>query len=509
MKKILISANPWQTRVAVTRNDLLQNIYFESHTATSLERSFFKATVIKVLPGIQTAFVDIGQEKAGFLHISEIDRELAIRKMSGSMVLDDEEKEVAPEPKHQAPPDISKILREGESILVQVSKEPVYEKGAKLTTCFTLPGRFIVLMPNIPRIAISKKIENREERQRLKGILSALLPEGMGAIIRTTSEGRTDKEIGQDVTFLVDTWKDIWAKYQAANPQEMIYQDIPLALQIVRDHLDDDVDAVVTDNKDNQHEIYKFIKRIAPEYVYKVQYYEGKQDLFEKYHIEKQLSEALAQKVNLRSGGSIIVESTQAMTVVDVNTGRYIGKGDLEETILKTNLEAAEEVVRQLRLRNIGGLIVIDFIDMSTSSNKQKLFKYFEKTLKERDKFQSVVLKVSEFGLVQMTRKRSGKTLIQELMQTCSCCSGLGFVRTVQSQTYSLLPKIKQELYNLKGFDTLTVSLNPKVFEFITQFEFKAIFEFEKICKCKIILASKDTLKPDEFVIARESNNKK
>ncbi len=377
MKKILISSNPWQTRIAVMRDGLLQNIYFASATKQSLERSFFKGKVIKVLPGIQTAFVDIGQAKAGFLHISEIDRQLALQRMSSSVEIDEEVKVDTYQPL-----DIAKIFKENESILVQVSKEPVYEKGAKLTTCFTLPGRFIVMMPNIPRIAISKKIDNQEERQRLKEIIRNLLPEGMGGIIRTTSENRKEKELAQDIKYLVQTWNTIQKNYKEAEPEEKIYEDIPLAFQIVRDHLDSDVDEVICDNQKEQQEVYRFVKKIAPEYALKVKYYKGHQDLFDRFNVDKQLQDALSQKVNLKSGGSIIVETTQAMTVIDVNTGRYTGKANMEETILRTNLEAAEETVRQLRLRNIGGLIVIDFIDMAQPQNRQRLFNFFKKMIK-------------------------------------------------------------------------------------------------------------------------------
>lgn len=498
MKKIIISANPWQTRIAVTRDGELQNIYFSSHAKHTLERNFFKGLVIKVLPGIQTAFVDIGQEKAGFLHISEIDRELAIQRMTDTVEIEEGEIEHKPQ---RPVMDISKILREGEPILVQVSKEPVYEKGAKLTTCFTLPGRFIVLMPNIPRIAISKKIEDRAERTRLKEILSHLLPEGMGAIIRTTSENRPEKEIAQDVRYLLHMWRQIQKRYQESKPTEKIHEDLPLALQIVRDHLDSDVELVISDNKDIQQDIYRFVKKIAPEYAYKVKLYTGPQDLFDKYHIDAQQQEALSEKVNLKSGGSIIIETTQAMTVIDVNTGRYTGKSDLEETILQTNIEAAEEVVRQLRLRNIGGLIVIDFIDMSQPSNRQRLFKFFERMLKERDKFQSVVLKISEFGLVQMTRKRSGKTLLQELTESCPTCRGLGYIKTVQTIAYHILPQIKQELLKLKNKKNITIRLNPVVFEYLANTEFDTILYFEKLIDTKITLASDDTILLDQYVI--------
>lgn len=502
MKKILINVTPWQTRVAITIDGELQNIYYWSHTTENLERCFYKGVITKILPGIQTAFVDIGQEKAGFLHISEIDRELAIDRMESTEQIDDDLDETEVQQKetfHHM--DISKIFKEGESILVQVSKEPVYQKGAKLSTCFTLPGRFLVLMPNIPRIGISKKIESKEERQRLKELLTQNLPQGMGAIIRTTSESQDPKEILQDLNYLTDIWYNIQAKYKEAQNKEKIYEDIDLSLQAVRDHLDKDVELVITDNKDNQAQIYKFVKMIAPEHAYKIKYYEGPPSLFEKYGIEKQIDEALHKKVYLKSGGSIIIESTEAMTVVDVNTGKYIGQSNLEDTILKTNLEAAEEIVRQLRLRNIGGLIVIDFIDMSNQSNKHRLYNFFEKMLKERDKFQSVVLKLSEFGLVQMTRKRSGKTLVQQLTNQCPACHGLGFTKSLENESYTILRKLNEQLESKKISGNITLSINSQVFNYLTSIEYNAILFIEKKYKCKIILISHDDFNIDELKI--------
>ncbi len=496
MKKIIINVAPWQTRVAIVRDGELQNIYFSSPVSTTLEQSFFKGVVTTVLPGIQTAFVDIGQEKAGFLHISEIDRELALDRMSSTVDLEDTPQR---ESQQRQAVDIRKILHEGESILVQVSKEPVYEKGAKLTTCFTLPGRFIVLLPNIPRIAISKKIEERDERARLKDILMRNLPEGMGAIIRTTSQNRTEKEILQDVAYLTEIWNGINTEYQKAKPQERIHEDLPLPLRMVRDHLDDDVEEVIVDDKTTQAQIYKFVKRIAPEYIYKVKYYAGPQNIFEKNQIDNQIEQALAHKVSLKSGGSIVIEATEAMTVVDVNTGKYIGKANLEETILKTNLDAAEEIVRQLRLRNIGGLIVIDFIDMASSGNQQKLIRFLEKTLKERDKFQSVVLKVSEFGLVQMTRKRSGKTLLQELTHACSTCHGRGFVRSIKMQAYALLQEVRERLRKQRGSKNVELIINSQIFGYITQVEYNTILLLEKESGIKITLMSSAELPIDEF----------
>lgn len=495
MRKILVNKNPWQTRIAITDEALLQNIYFSHQMAHSIERVFFKGVVTKVLPGIQTAFVNIGQEKAGFLHISEIDRELAFGKLSKHISIDDDEPEIRsktppPAPRHNA--DISKIFKEGESILVQVSKEPVYEKGAKLTTCFTLPGRFIVLMPNIPRIGISKKIEDRAERIRLKELVRQNLPDSMGAIIRTTAEHRQPPEIAQDIAVLVNTWNIIQDAFAKAQPEEKIYEDIELTLQIIRDHLDNDVESIIVDSSEDQKKIYTYVKSIAPEYTQKIKLYTGQTPLFEHLQIEQQIEATLNKKILLKSGGSLIIETTEAMTVVDVNTGKFTGKKSLPDTIFRTNMEAAEEIVRQLRLRNIGGLIVIDFIDMISVSNRQKLFNFFEKTLKERDKLQSVVLKISEFGLVQMTRKRTGKTLIQQLTHACQGCHGLGFVKSIQTEAFSILTHLIQTLKFHQYKHAITIMVHPQIFQQLISKEYDSILELEKLSHCKITISSVD-----------------
>lgn len=499
MKKILINQEPWQTRIALVDKDGLQNIYFWSHTSNHIERCFYKGTITKVLPGIQTAFVDIGQERAGFLHISEIDRDLAITNMekySGD--------HTSGEKKQQKPnrtPDIAKIVKEGEEILLQVSKEPLNEKGAKLTTCFSLPGRFLVLMPSIPRIGISKKIEDKEERERLRTLVQNQLPDGMGAIIRTSAEKRSDKDICRDIAFLLDTWTTIQETYKKAQPQEKIYEDIDVAFQVVRDHLDDDVSEIIVDNKKAQKELASYVKKIAQEHSAKIKFYTGKTPLFEKYEIEKQIKESLKTKVHLKSGGSIVIEATEAMTVVDVNTGRYTGKSNLEETILKTNLEAAQEITRQLKVRNIGGLIVIDFIDMNNSSSKQKLFSFFEKILKEQDKFQSVLLRISEFGLVQMTRKRSGKTLAKQLTDKCNHCFGTGLTPSIQAESFALLRHIKKELLDKKVEKDVTITLSSEIFDYISNNEYTTILNFEKEINYKIILEREASLPIGTFTI--------
>ena len=495
MKKFLINKNPWETRVAIVRDGTLESIFFGQSTDKVIERSFFKGTVAKVLPGIQTAFVDIGQERAGFLHVSEIDRDLAINRIIGDQIeLDDEVKPyIAPEKI-----DISKILKEGEDMLVQVTKEPVDEKGAKLTTCFTFPGRFVVLTPNIPRIGVSKKIEDKLERVRLKEIITKHLPSGMGAVIRTSAEKKSEEEIYKDLSFLVSDWNKILSLYSNAAPKTKIYEDMDIALQVIRDNLDGDVESVVCDDSSMYDLIFKYINKVAPGYKFKVKKYYGKQSLFDKYEIDRQIQLALEPKVNLKSGGSIVIDIAEALTVIDVNTGKFIGKVDMEETILKTNLEAAKEIVLQLKLRNIGGLIVIDFIDMANQRNRQKLVVYFEQMLKELDRFQSVVLQVSEFGIVQMTRKRSGKTLMRQLMDSCHCCNGLGQLMSIRAECYNALRGVKRALVGKEGKNVLLL-FNEAVFNFVAGVEFNSILALEQEFKCHITLATDINLKKNEF----------
>lgn len=501
MKRILINKDSWQTRVAVLNNDRLQDIYFDTHNKEDLDRCFFKGRVSKVLPGIQTAFVDIGQQKAGFLHITEIDRALAMEKVTEHMQEDGREE--LPERVIKSNLDVGKIFSEGEDILVQVIKEPIHEKGAKLSTCFTLPGKFLVLMPNIPHLGVSKKIENREVRNQLRELMQASLPPGMGAIVRTNAEGRDIQDIVKDLAFLISTWKSIQKKFKKASAGEKIHEDLPVSLRSVRDHLDEDVDVVICDDQEELRAIHKFIKYITPEHLGKLRYYSGPPTLYDRYDIDNQLDKALQKKVQLKSGGSIIIESTEAMTVIDVNTGKFTGTGSLEETILKTNLEAADELVTQLRLRNIGGLIVIDFIDMASGSNRQKLSRNLERCLKEKDKFQSVTLKISEFGLVQMTRKRSGKTLLQQLTNVCASCSGCGFLKSIPSISFQILRTIKEEIRSKGLTETLLLMVSPKVFDYLIHQEYQSILQLEKTFNCKIMVESAESFDDTQHTIKK------
>jgi len=502
VKRILINKDSWQTRVAILNNERLQDIYFDTHDKEDLDRCFFKGRVSKVLPGIQTAFVDIGQQKAGFLHITEIDRALATEKITEHLQGEDCREEFT-DREIKSNLDVGKIFSEGEEILVQVIKEPIHEKGAKLSTCFTLPGKFLVLMPNIPHLGVSKKIENREARNQLRDLMQRSLPPGMGAIVRTTAEGRDPQDIVKDLAFLISTWKSIQKKFKKAKAGEKIHEDLPVSLRAVRDHLDEDVDLIVCDDQEELRGLHKFIKFITPEHLSRLRYYSGPPTLFDRYDVDAQIEKALNKKVQLRSGGSLIIESTEAMTVIDVNTGKFTGAGSLEETILKTNLEAADELVTQLRLRNIGGLIVIDFIDMAHSSNRQKLSRHLEKCLKEKDKFQSVTLKISEFGLVQMTRKRSGKTLLQQLTNLCNTCNGCGFVKSIPSISFEILRTTKEEIRGKSLTGSVALHVSPKVFQHLIHQEYQSILQLEKALNCKIVVESNDHFEDTQSAVKK------
>ncbi|MGD1997822.1 MAG: Rne/Rng family ribonuclease [Candidatus Dependentiae bacterium] len=503
MKKIVISKTPWQVRGALIDDGHLQDVYFDTHSTVDLERCFFKGKVSKVLPGLQTTFVDIGQEKAGFLHISEVDRLLAAERIAESQQTEGREAKTYNVHTVKKVMNISKVFSEGEDVLVQVIKEPVYEKGAKLTTCFTLPGKFIVLMPNIEQIGVSKKIENRDERSRLREVLDESLPDGMGAIVRTTAENRSANDIKKDVSFLVSLWQAIQKKFKTAESGECLFTDLPLSLRVVREHLSDDIKEVLIDDAKEYKTVYTYVRNLMPDLADRIIHYTKKPPLFERYKIDQQIDTALKRKVSLKSGGTLIVESTEAMTVIDVNTGRFVGKDNMEDTILKNNLEAAEEVVRQLRLRNIGGLIVIDFVDMAQAAHRQKLSTTLEKALKEKDKFQSVTLKVSEFGIVQMTRKRSGKTLVQQLMRDCSQCKSLGHVPSLATISHELFEQCFAEVEKKKLSGTLLFVFSPDVFHYVVHNEYQAIVAIEAELGCRIILELDETLTDDSFRVEK------
>ena len=417
-REIVINADPIETRVAVLEDAVLVEFLAERQEDRRQVGDIFKGRVSKVLPGMEAAFIDVGLPKAAFLHVS--DMLPAMLDLEG-FDLDDAEGE-RPPARSVA---IQDLLQKGQEILVQVVKEPIGTKGAKVSGRISLPGRFLVLMPGLGRIGVSRKIAEREERARLKAVLKELKPGNAGLICRTASKGQSKRELGQDVRYLVDLWKEIEEEAAKHEPPALVHRDLGMATGLIRDIFTSQVDRVVVDSKDVYKEIMRYLRSVAPELKSRVKLYTGEGPIFDEYGIEAEIERSFDRKVWLRKGGYILIESTEAMVTIDVNTGRFTGKRSQEDTILKTNLEAAKEVARQLRLRDLGGIIVVDFIDMEEEQSRRALMDAFRGAVRN-DRARIKIYPLSELGLVEMTRQRAREPLLHYFGENCVNCGGTG-----------------------------------------------------------------------------------
>jgi len=434
--------------------------------------------VSKVLPGMQSSFIDIGLERDGFLYVSDVitnldefdgDDEGDVRAKGDA----DAEPEKGDKPRgrdreeRQPEAKIEELLKEGQDVVVQVAKEPLGTKGARLTGHVTLPGRFLVFMPTVDHIGISRKIATREERGRLRGIVREFRDQhnfGGGVIIRTAAEGRTKEDILADLNYFHKIWVEMRQKSEGRRAPAVIYQEPSLVNKLLRDLLTDDYSAIRIDDPREHERIVEFIGRIMPSLSSRVKLYDKDYPIFEEYGVQAELDKALRSKVWLKSGGSIVINQTEALVAIDVNTGRYVGKktaGRLEDTILKTNLEAAREIVRQIRLRDLGGIIVLDFIDMEEKKNRQKVFQAVEQELR-KDRAPSKALQVSDFGLVIVTRKRVKQSLERVLTEPCPYCSGAGTIKSSSTVCYEILTEMKKIGPDLDGPGVL-LRVNPDI----------------------------------------------
>jgi len=430
-EEILINVTPQETRIALVENGVLQEVHIERARRRGLVGNIYKGHVSRVLPGMQAAFVDIGLERAAFLHASDIINQ----PVEGAPVI--EEKRVAP---------ITELVREGQEIMVQVIKDPLGTKGARLTTHITVPSRYLVLMPTARNLGISQKIEEETERQRLKDTVAALageMQEG-GYIIRTAAEGADEGALRADMEYLRKLWHSTAEEGQRAAPGSIVYEDMPLVLRALRDLVDLDIEKVRIDSRENFKKALAFAQQFVPQVAPRIEYYPGERPIFDLYGVEDEIDKALERKVLLKSGGYLIIDQTEAMTTIDVNTGAYVGHRTLEETIFKTNLEAAQTIARQLRLRNLGGIIIIDFIDMEEEDHKRQVLVALQKHL-ERDRAKSHISEVSSLGLVQMTRKRTRESLEHVLCAPCPTCKGRGSLKTPETVCYEIFRDILRE----------------------------------------------------------------
>lgn len=492
---IIINVTLDEVRVGLLEDGQLVEFYVERKKEVSLVGNIYKGKVVKILPGMQSAFVDIGLEKAAFLYVADIRTEVE----DFTEFLGDEEEPFDIQSRRGRPDlPINELLQEGQEVLVQVSKDPIGTKGARCTSYITIPGRNLVLMPTIDHIGISRRIVNVDERQRLKSIVEELKPKGYGLIIRTASESATSTELEADMDFLLLLWDNIQKKKEKVSAPSLLYSDLDLIFRSVRDLLTHNVDRLIVDSKEEFESIQDFVNSFFPKLLNKLELYEYREPIFDSFSIELDVYKGLDRKVWLKSGGYIVIDQTEAMTVIDVNTGKYVGKEDLEDTILKTNLEAVKEIAYQIRLRNLGGIIIIDFIDMEMIENKDRLYNAFVESMK-KDRAKTTIFNVSELGLIQMTRKRIRESLERTLCESCPMCDGKGFVKSSKTVSYEILRRLKKATFHKST--KVIISAHPMVADFLSDEQRAGLEELEVTCAIEIIVKADSRMHRESFDI--------
>lgn len=431
-EQILINITPQETRVAVVQYGTVQELHIDRTATRGIVGNVYLGKVVRVLPGMQSAFIEIGLERAAFLHVADLweHRLHHHSNRNGS----------------PPPPPIEKMVFEGQSLIVQVIKDPIGTKGARLSTQISIAGRMLVHLPQDPHIGISQRIDNEAEREQLRSRLQALLPDGEkgGFIIRTHAEEASEAELKADIEYLQLRWKEVLSKARSQPAPALLYEDLTLAQRVVRDLSSEDTESILVDSRENLQALMDFAQTYAPQVHGKLQAFSGERPLFELFNIEDELQKALGPRVDLKSGGYLIIDQTEALTTVDVNTGGFIGARKFDETIFKTNLEAAQAIARQLRLRNLGGIIVIDFIDMENAEHREAVLAELKKNL-ARDRTRTTINGFSNLGLVEMTRKRTRESLAHVLCESCPSCGGKGNVKTARTVCYDIMREIVRE----------------------------------------------------------------
>lgn len=507
LQELIINTTSHETRVALLENKIPVEIYIEYVKDRRVVGNIYKGRIVRILPGMQAAFVDIGLEKAAFLYVSDVLQESGqYHELLGiAESADEEEEEVQEEDTSQIeqemPPQlpIEELLQEGQEILVQVAKEPLGRKGARITQYISLPGRHVVFLPNVNHVGISRRIIEEAERERLKTLLADLNKTSGGFIARTVAEGCGTEEIESEMQLLIRLWEDIVNESSKKHASVLIHSDLDVTFRSIRDLYTPDVRRIVVDSSEEYKKILDFVEKFVPQAKPAVELYSRPEPIFDFFGIELEISKALENKVWLKSGGYIVIEMTEALTAVDVNTGSYVGKRNLEETILKTNIEAAKEIAYQLRLRNIGGIIIVDFIDMEEEDNKRLVFEAFESELK-MDRTTTNILEISSLGLVEMTRKRVRENLGRTLSEPCGYCEGKGYIKSKHTVIYEIF----QDLHRKQRFisaDQILVEAHPDIVSHIYEEERSSLEEIEKAIGKRIILKSKKDYHQEDYKI--------
>ena len=446
-EELLINVTPQETRVATVENGMLTEIWIERAQKIGRVGTIFQGTVKRVLPGMEAAFVDIGLEKAAFLHVSDVQAPTGAQEDAG----------------------IARLLSEGQTLAVQVTKDPLGTKGARVSSRLTVPSRYLVMMPYEDNIGVSVRIENEAERDRLRSLIEELRgdSQSFGYIVRTAAEGVEPEALQADMEYLAKAWKGVLERRQTRQPGEVIFRDLPLVLRMMRDLNRGNIERIRIDSRETYAQCVTFCNEYVPELAACLEHYPGERPIFDLHGVEDEIDKALNKKVSLKSGGHLVIDQTESMTTVDVNTGGFVGKHNLEETIFKTNLEAAQAIARQLRLRNLGGIIIIDFIDMTVMEHRRQVLRALEKAL-ERDHARTQVNEVSPLGLVEMTRKRTRESLEQVLCSECTVCDGRGMQKTLETVGFEVAREIIRQVRQF-DIDSVTVLASSEIVEWFAE----------------------------------------
>lgn len=496
--EILINVRPNLTRVAYVEDGTLNDLKIERHGSPTLVGSIYRGRVVRVLPGMQAAFVDIGLDRAAFLYVADVRPDM---DADPRLYLDQEEGEEPDEApvEGESPVQIQDLLHEGQLIMVQVAKDPLGTKGARITTHISLAGRHLVYMPTIKHLGISRRIEDANERERLKKIVEQLKPKG-GVIVRTACEGASSEDLGNDLDYLNRMWTEIDKAYDKKKAPGLIHSEIDVELRALRDLLNDRVQKVIVDDPRVQKKIISFINQFMPKHSKTVTLHAGPQPLFDLYELDLEISRSLDRKIWLKSGGYIVIDEAEALVVIDVNTGRFVGKKDLEDTILKTNLEAVKEIAHQLRIRNCGGIIIIDFIDMEKAAHKEKVLKQLQAELAS-DMVKTTVTSMSELGLVEMTRKRIRPSLVSSLCEPCSYCEGNGYIKRKSTVAQEIFLALEREVLRTKNATSQVVHCHSGVADWIYEEEQEALELIENKTQRPVIFKVEPHFHVEQFEI--------
>ena len=506
--ELIINARPHETRVALVENGVVVELHIERKTGQELMGNIYRGRVVRVLPGMQAAFVDIGLDRSAFLYVTEVHQDfLDLEQMmlrSAKNNTEEHPTEEQADTLHQSrlsiPFNIEDLLHEGQDMMVQIAKEPIGTKGARLTSHISLPGRHLVLMPNVDHVGVSRRIEDPVERERLRSLAQEIRTLHLGLIVRTASEGAEKSKLKSEMDFLLKLWGSIQERMAKGSGPCLLYKDLGICLRSVRDLFTREVDRLVIDSRDEYTNVMEFIETFAPSLKYSVELYEGDDPIFDFYGIEMEISRALEKKIWLKSGGYIVIELTEALTAIDVNTGSYVGARNLEETILKTNLEAVKEIAYQLRLRNLGGLIVIDFIDMEKKVNRERVFTVLKEAL-SKDKAKTHILKMSELGLIEMTRKRTRENLNRLLSEPCFYCEGRGSLKSRRTICYEVLRDIERETTTLTNTEEIVVNVHPEIAHVLKEEEQESIMDLQRRISRRITISEKEGLHVEQYEI--------